>query len=953
MRAGSRFRILFAIGVFWSCLAAADITRSGEVVGTVRGEDGNPLPGTTVTLAGETLIQKEVRETTDGRGVYRFNNVPPGTYTMTLDMQGFAKKQFTVTVAVGRTSTIDVTLPLAAAAEELVVRAEAPLVDKSSPVLQTNYGQEVLSQIPTSRRYIDVVDTAPGLDNRMAFGAGGNVDGYDAFGFGAATNQYQLNGVSTSLLQFGNTWVSPNYDTIQEVQIVGPGASAEYAQFTGATINVITKSGTNDFHGGTTVYGTSSALQSDNSKGIIDLEQPDTKYRIESNAYIGGPIIKEKLLFFASGNYNTASTAPIQTDFFGQDTRPGAQIRFDFLANNQNTMSAMYDYEPIKLEDQGLEPGLGPEVGYFREEHVNTGYFSWTSTWNRNTLTELKYGGGEGYLGRIPNNTTDTSVYDYATGLTYNSTGFFRNQRNWRHEGKANVTHYVEDFLAHGSHEFKAGVEYQWQQTRQDLEQNNNTFLYLVPLGGGLQYVGAGVGYAYHQATVLQRPGVFVQDKATYNRLTINLGLRYDNPITKDQNTGSEILNFHQWSPRVGLTYDITGKGTTIAGASYGRYYDKVPTYGPAYYAGTGATPTTYYGAVTQTPFDPRDWQAITNFVVQPQNITTVFNSQAIPVVDGTKGPFSDVISARLEHQFTPKIAASLSYLYRYTKDYVSLVQYSNPDTYTPFQFNPGDYVPADLKPSFAGSPALTYYSIVPPSLRQFALGNVDFWYQRGHEIILEMRAHPTAKSFVNASFTYDHYTGTRDNNECGVLSLCTNGVEADPNRILNPYYTDGTLSQNRPWNFKILGAYQFPYAFTFSTDFRYFSGRSYGAIAYTYQMLDPNTGQPDTRFNDPYASAVYLEPKDARKQPNSVLLNFRVQKDFFFSGGIQLSIIADLLNATNSSIDFNTNIVTDVNAIYPRESTAEGKTVSSFGGIYQGYNSQPRTARFGLRVAF
>lgn len=952
MRAGCRVRILFAIGVFWSCLAAADISRTGEVVGTIKGEDGTLLPGVTVRLAGEGLIQKEITQTTDARGTYRFNNVPPGNYTLTFSLDRFRSKQVAVTVNVGRTSAIDEMLTLAGTAEEVLVRAEAPLVDKSTPQLQTNYTVEQLAQIPSARQYIDVVDTAPGLDNRMAFGAGGKTEGYNPFGLGAATNQYQLNGVSTSLLQFGDSWVNPNYDTIQEVQIVGPGASAEYSQFTGATINVITKAGTNQFHGGMTVYGTSSSLQSDNSQGIIDLEQPDTKYRIESNAYIGGPIIKEKLLFFASGNYNRASYAPIQTDFFGDDTRPGAQFRLDFLANNQNTFSAMYDYEPIKLTDQGLQPTTGPEVGYFREEQVNTGYFSWTATWSRNTLTELKYGVGEGFLDRTPNNTTDTGVYDYATGLQYNSTGFYRKQRNWRHEGKGSVTHYVEDFLGGGSHEFKAGVEYQWQQTKQDSAQNNNTFLYLVPIGGGLQYVGAGVGYAYHQKTVLKRPGVFVQDKATWGQLTVNLGVRYDNPRTIDQNTGSTILNFHQWSPRVGLTYDISGKGTTIAGASYGRYFDKVPTYGPAYYSGTGATPVTYYGAVTDTPFDPHDWQAITNFVVQPQNITTIFDAQAIPVVDGTKGPYSDVVSARLEHQFTPKIAASLSYLYRYTKNYITQVQFANPDTYTPFQFNPGDYVPAFLQPDFAGAQPLTYYGITPPSLRQFALGNLDFWYQRGHEIILEARAHPTATSFVNASVTYDHYTGTRDNNECGVLALCTNGVDGDPNRINNSLYTDGTLSQNRPFNFKILGAYQFPFAITFSTDFRWFSGRHYGAIAYTYNMLDPNTGAPDTRFNDPYASAVLLEPKDARKQPNSVLLNFRVQKDFFF-GGVQLSLIADLLNATNESIDFNTNIVNDVNGFYPRESTAEGKTVSSFGNIYQGYNSQPRTARFGVRAAF
>ena len=685
MRAGTRFGILFAIGVFCGVLAWADITRSGEVVGTVESDDGTILPGATVKLAGETLIQREITQTADERGGFRFLNVNPGSYTLTVTMEGFGPREVAVTVNVGRTSTLDVVLPLARTAAEVTVRGEAPLIDKTTPQFQTNYTATELAQIPSSRNYIDVVDTAPGVDNRMAFGAGGNVDGYDRFGFGAATNQYQINGVGTSNLQFGNTWVNPNYDTIAEVQIVGPGASAEYSEFTGAVINVVTKTGTNDFHGGFTVYGTSDTFQANNSGGIIDLAQPTTKYAVQSNAYIGGPIIAEKLLFFASGAYNKSSNAPIQTEFFDADTRPAAQLRLDYLANTQHTISAMYDYEPIKLTDQGLQPGLGEEVGYFREQHTNTGYLSWVSTWGPNTLTEFKYGGGEGYLGRIPNNTTDVSVYDGFTGLTYNSTGFQRVQRNWRHEGRGSATHYVNDFLK-ASHEFKAGAEYAWQRSRQDLTSNQNLLLSLTP-AGDLTYVSATQGYNYHVATSLQRPGVYIQDKAAWERLTVNLGFRYDNPKTIDDNTGKTMLDFHNFSPRVGLSYDMTGKGTTVASASYGRYYDKVPTYGPGTYAGTGTPEITGYGVVTDQVFDPQDWEAIAAFLIHPENITYTFNSTAIPVVDDTNNPFSDIITARLEHQFTPRVAASVSYLYRYTTDYVSLVNIGNPTIYTPFDY--------------------------------------------------------------------------------------------------------------------------------------------------------------------------------------------------------------------------------------------------------------------------
>jgi carboxypeptidase family protein/TonB-dependent receptor-like protein len=931
MRVRDRFGTLVLIGLLWGSWAAADITRSGEVVGTVKGEDGSALPGATVTLSGATLIQKEITQTTDSRGAYRFLNLNPGTYTLTFSLQGFATKDATVNVNVGRSTVIDIDLALAKAAEQVVVHAEAPLVDKTTPQFQTNLSAGELAQIPSTRRYIDVVDTAPGLDNRMAFGAGGNVDGYDKFGFGAATNQYTINGVTTSNLQFGNTWVNPNYDTIQEVQIVGPGASAEYSQFTGATVNVITKTGTNDFHGGFTVYGTADTFAANNTGGIIDLAQNNSKYAVESNAFLGGPIVKEKLLFFTSGAYNEGSSAPPDTTFFDHDKRPSAQLRLDFLASTSNTFSMMYDYEHITLTDQGLQPVTGPEVGYFRQQHTNYGYLSWVSTWSPNTVSELKYGGGEGFLERTPNNTTDPEVYNGDDGYIYNSTGFFRNQRNWKHDVRGNATHYVDDFLG-GTHEFKGGADYEWQQSKQDLQQNQNVFFFILTVAPGLQYVEAGWNYNYHQATTLKRPGAYLQDKATWKNLTLNLGVRYDNPVTTDKNTGKDIFSFNQWSPRVGLTYDFSGKGTTVFGASYGRYYDKVPTYGPGYYSGTGATPVTYYGAVTNQTFDPHDWQAISNFILQPQYITVIFDAQAIPVRDGTKGPFSDLISARIEQQLGTRFAASLSYLYRHTKDYITQVQAANPDTYTPFQYTS----------DFTGQ-TFTYYSITPPSLRKFDLGNLDFWFQKSNMLILELRSHPTAHAFLNASATWEHTTGTRDNNECGVLTLCTNGVDGDPNRIDNPFYNTGQLSQSRPFNVKVQGAYQFPWNITASADFRWFSGRHYGAVAYSYELGDP-------RFNDPYAQAVYLEPKDARKEPNSVLLNLRAQKDFLI-GNVTASLIVDVLNATNAAIDFNTNIQNDPYGFYAKESAKRGERVSNFGQPYS--VTPPRQTRFGLRLVF
>jgi hypothetical protein len=938
MRLRNRFVVLVLGGLLAGLIARADVSRSGDIAGTVKSQDGTVLPGTSVKLTGPTLIQRELLQTTDQRGNYRFTTVPPGTYTLTFNLDGFATKEVSVIVNVGRTASIDVDLPLSRAQEQLVVRAEAPLVDKTTPVFQTNYNVEQLAQIPSTRRYIDVVDTATGVDNRMAFGAGGNVDGYDVFGFGAATNQYQINGVDTSNLQFGNTWVNPNYDTVQEVQIVGAGASAEYAQFTGALVNVVTKTGTNQFHGGTTVYGWSSSLQANNDGGIVDLEQPTTKYAIEANAYLGGPIVSEKFMFFASAQYNPAQTAPIQTTDFGDDTRQGYQLRLDYLANNSNTLSAMYDYEPIKLTNQGAEPGLGPEVTFFREEHVNTGYFSWTATWSPKTITEFKYGGGEGYLGRIPANLTDSSVYDVNTGLTYNSQGFTRQQRNWRHEGRLSMTHYVDEFLG-GNNEIKAGVEYEWQEAKMDAVSNNNLEFFIVPVGGGFNAIYGLTGYNYHINNNLKRPGVYLQDNITWKNVTVNLGARYDNPKTQDGNTGKTLLNFKNVVPRIGVSWDITGKGKTILGAFYGRYYDKVPTYGPMTYAGTGHDTSYYYITVTDQPYDPTDWRALEDLVVTGKDPALVFDSLAIPVVPDTTNPSSYLASMKISQQFTPRIAASLSYLYRWTDGYVTLVQYANPNTYQPFLYTS----------SFNGR-TFPIYGVTGGGPRQFALGNMDFWYQQGNEVLLEVNTRPTDKSFLNVSYVYEHTTGTRDNNECGVLSLCTNGVDGDPNYIINPYYTKGVLSQNRPFSFKVLGSYQFPYNFMASADFRWFSGRAYGATESCFAI--PGCASPAPGVSpDSFYLSPRIEPKDARKQENSVLLNMRAQKDFLFSGGLTASLIVDVLNITNSGIDYNTNVQNDVNAIYPRQSQINGSAVSAFGGPYA--LNPGRTLRLGARLTF
>jgi len=920
--------VVLAAGPLW-----ADIKTRGQIEGTVQTEDGATVPNATVTLSGQGLIQEAVSYTTGPNGVFRFLNLNPGRYKLLLAAQGFEGKEYGVDVLVGKTATFDVTLQVAGVTEAIAVQVQAPLFDQTTPSYGTNLPLQQLDKLPTTRNFIDIVDATAGMDNRMAFGAGGNVDGYDKFGYGAATNSYLFNGVSVSNLEFGNSWVHPNMDTIQEVQIVGPGGSAEYSNYSGAVVNVITKAGTNQYKGILGVYFTNHSLTGDNSGGIKDLEQGKIKRNTEYSATLGGPIVRDKLTFFGSAGYFDTSSAPPGTDLYDKGDRKQYQLRLDYLASQSHTLSGVINYEPILLEKQGLQAETGPEVGYYREQHTTTGYLSWVGQWGDNTLSEVRYARVYGFNDRIPNAGLGIpNVYDGRTGLDYNSVGFQRRQPNGRQESRAAVTHFADAFLG-GSHEIKGGVEYEraWQRT--NFITSDNVFLYLFPVGE-LLYVQGIVGYNTHVGAGLKRTGVYVQDRARFGRTTISLGVRYDKPITYDLNTDKTMLEFTQVAPRLGVVFDFAGNGRSIGRISLGRYFDKVPTYGPGTYAGTGFDPITYYGAITDQSFDPRDWQAIKDFIIKPEYITSFFDSQAIPVEKGTRGPHTDIANVGFDQELGRRWALSANYIYRKTTDYIVLTQYANPNTYEPVTYTS----------TFTGR-TFTYYTVTGGGPRAFALGNRDFNYQKTNMFIVELRGQPTARLFVDASLTLEQTVGTKNNNECGILSLCSNGVDTDPNWEKNPFFTKGNLSQNRPWNFKVRGSYTFPFNLTTSADVRWFAGRAYGAQDYCYQIPDADW------CNDPYYSyGVLLEPKDARKEDSHALVNIRLAQDFKLGGTI-LTASVDVTNATNAAIDFNTNIQNTVSARYSKESAEQGKTVSAFGKPWS--VASPRQFRLGLRVSF
>lgn len=931
--------LVVPIVLAWYAPADGQIGIHGVIAGTVQVTDGAYAPGATVTLTGAPLIQRSVVQVTNGQGQFRFYNLNPGEYVVTVELSGFETTKIDATVNVGKTTTVQATLTVGKVAEQVVVEGQASVVDRTSAQISANFTSRDLAVLPNSRDFMEVMEVSPGVNDRTAFAAGGNVEGYDTFGWGAATNSYQVNGVSVNNLQFGNTWVNPNYDTIAEIQLVGPGASAEYSNFTGASVNVVTKAGTNEYRGGGSIWYSDHNFLGDNSGGIPDYWPDIAKYNAEVSGHLGGPIVKERLLFFGSVGYFGSSTAPHDDPtappgtprFYDHLRRKTYQARADFLANDQHRLTGMYDGEPILDKNLGLKPGSGPEIGYFRDWTTNTEFIQWQAVWNSRTLSEIKYAAVSGHQYRVPNAPLDVSgVTDLRAGSRqYNSMGFRRDQENSRHQIVGAVTRYVDDFLG-ANHEFKVGADYEYATSNTDFTTSGNAMFYLFPYSPGVSYLQAIVGYNQHIAVGLKRFGSYVQDKITLNpRTTLTLGLRYDSSSSLDRNTDKEILGFSNPALRVGFAYDATGDGRTVIRAAYGRYYEKVPMYGPGTYAGTGQEPISYYALITDQPVDPTNTEQLAALIIRPENLTRRFETGAIDVDPDMKNPRVDAINLGFEKELPRNVTLSLSYLYKRPTDFISLATYGDL-TFEPFTYTH----------PFNGQQLQLYNWTNPEVPRDDHLANLDYWRQRNHMTITEVRTRFHPRVTANMSLAWERSTGTRENNECGALGLCTNLVDKDPNHVGNPF-RDGVLLSNREWQFKVNGSLLLPWDVSASWDYRWLSGHPWGASAYSFTIPG---------FNGLSFYEVRLEPKDANRQDPLNLMNLRLGKEFRF-GRVSASGMLDILNVFNNDASRETYYNTNINGFYTYTLDENGHPKKNFGKPYA--LGRPREFRVGLRLTF
>jgi hypothetical protein len=287
------------------CLAGflpAQITTT-TLVGTVTDKTGAVVVDANVTATNTgTNLQRSVK--TNAQGEYRIEFLPVGGYSLAVEAQGFKKfVQTGVTLEIGQTARVDVSLAVGSAGETIEISAAAPLVNTSTPELgRTVENKEIVDLPIVNRNVYTLLDLTPGVqrnDNSIVLGypeqrtlINGGVDG------GAGSVNYFLDGGIniTGLRNTGN--ILPNPDAIQEFRVQTNNYNAEYGRFASGVINVLTKSGTNTFHGSAFEFVRNTILNA-NTWGNTTTGTPPL-HRNQFGLTFGGPIARDKTFFFGS-----------------------------------------------------------------------------------------------------------------------------------------------------------------------------------------------------------------------------------------------------------------------------------------------------------------------------------------------------------------------------------------------------------------------------------------------------------------------------------------------------------------------------------------------------------------------------------------------------------------------------------------------------------------------------
>ena len=883
----------FLVSLVAACALLPHVTYAqvltGVLVGTVKDEQAGVLSGARVSVSSPALIAGPLVTETSARGQFRFAVLPPGIYTIDVELSRFAPyHESDIHIGAGATLERTAVLKIAGVAESVAVEGAGSRIEARGSGIEMRFGPEYLRRIP-SRRFsmFDSIRAAPGVSPTSP--SSGTVNTVAAFGSGGNENLFLIDGTNFTCPCAGVSRAEPSADIIQEVQVQSVGISAEYGNIQGTVFNVVTRQGSNRFLYDASYYGQTAALTAQPvllpvSGGASSSGYQRTRYR-DFTTNLGGPVRRNRLSFF--GGYQHLR------DY---DSQPGTSPRFP-RKYEQDKIFAKLTWQPrpgLQLmqsfhQEFWVAPAPATAVTPFEatvRPHASvptTTFANLTQTLSPSTFWDVRVGRFVYTLTNDPSSgdPTRSNRFDRVTGVTSGNPSTIGGLLLIRTTAKAALTHYQRGLFA--EHEWKIGTQ---------VEKGLHESPQIIP--SGIRFVDS--DRQPFQA-VSSPPSVaggefitaalFATDAMTFgDRLTVNAGVRYDHSRAISQDLRGvdlqgrrteEIIRglgrLYTWnvvSPRLGLTAKLSADGRTMLRASYGRFNQGVLT-GEISPIHPGVSP------VTTTAFEP----ATGGYTRLVSIVDPKINLRLDP---DTRTPRTDEYSIGVDRELTSRIAAAVAYIRKVGDNFIAWTDVA------------GEYR-QETTPLPDGRALPVFALVGSPASRRFLLTNPDGYSMTYNGLVAVVEKRRSNGWQALGSYTLARTMGLQASSGAGAADPQVSTVSPafptvafgrDPNNLTNAY---GRLPNDRPHMFRLASAVDLPRTgFVVAANFQYFSGKPWAATA---QVALP---QGDQR--------ILLEPRGTRRLSSQSLLDVRVSRSIRIRGAGQVELLLDVLNALNDTAE-------------------------------------------------
>ena len=619
-----RFRwsyVAFALVVRALIVAPARAQVTGSLAGIVHDATGGVLPGVTVTVRGPALQRENAVATTGADGSYRLLLLPPGIYEVVAELEGFAPQtRRNVEVAVNRQTTLDLSMSVAGVSEAVTVSGASPIIDVSRSDVTQTVSQRTIDALPLNgRNFTDLVALVPGAKPDPTLTSTTNVE---IFGERASAVSYLVDGAENNDPVNGGALVRYTQDSIKEFEVITTGYGAEFGRAQGGVANIVTRSGTNDIAGRAFLFTRNDALDSNNIPAPSPLPanyvepKPPQLERYQWGGTVGGPVVRDKAFFFGSfeklnetrgvnfdltkipGFVQSGIATPSKLEDFGiAPKNDGFTGNFKFDANltQNNRLTASVDRSTLKNEGLISSPVAGtiamPSAAATRTTPATSGLARHTAVFGQSTFLEstLNYTRGETGNNLEQSARSEPILLLLRSGFIQTAAPFGgqTDQKVDRTQVAQSLSRFVEAFG--GNHQLKVGWDVNHigfagsQQVTNDVEFSP---AFLAPNQADIFAQNFAL-YGFQQSaarffTLSANPdGSLNSDLSTNDiagfaqdswqvrpDMTINAGVRYDY---------SSLFGDYKkaLAPRVGLSWDIGGRHSTIVKVDYGLFFDR------------------------------------------------------------------------------------------------------------------------------------------------------------------------------------------------------------------------------------------------------------------------------------------------------------------------------------------------------------------------------------------